>query len=417
MNAAQKKRIHILYLTAEQWPTFRSDLIVLFGKYLPRYGVTCDLVTERDVDAESTTDTKWGAGTTVLCRVPKNRAMQYLIKFWHCIYALISMDASRYDVVQVRDMPVIALFALIAARIKGLPFIYWMSFPQSEGQVFRAKARGPKAGIRYWFPLIQGTLGKWVLYKLVLPRSDHVFLQSAQMVEDVATYGIAKSKLTPVPMGVDLEASLADAISPVQDSRLDGKRPVVYLGTLDRSRGIELLFEMMTIVRKSCPDIVLILVGDTEDAAHRDWLKSEARRLGVDDLVIWTGWVSTKDAWSYVKSAQIGLSPFPRGYLLDSASPTKAVEYMAIGLPVIVNDNPDQEVVVTESKGGVCVKLDASAFASALVTMMEDPEQLKRMGEMGREYISRTRGYDRLAMMVMQSYIDFFNSSTNTSGQ
>jgi len=40
--------MRLIYFTAEQWPTFRADLVALFGKYLPRRGVTCDLVTERE---------------------------------------------------------------------------------------------------------------------------------------------------------------------------------------------------------------------------------------------------------------------------------------------------------------------------------------------------------------------------------
>ena len=73
--------MHILYLTAEQWPTFRADLTILFGKYLPRFDVTCDVVTEQDVNDSN--QTNWPAGKALLCKVPKNRAGQYLVKFLH----------------------------------------------------------------------------------------------------------------------------------------------------------------------------------------------------------------------------------------------------------------------------------------------------------------------------------------------
>ena len=51
------------------------------------------------------------------------------------------------------------------------------------------------------------------------------------------------------------------------DERLQGKRVLVYLGTLERTRHIERLFEMMALLRTRVPDARLVLVGDAEEAA------------------------------------------------------------------------------------------------------------------------------------------------------
>jgi glycosyltransferase involved in cell wall biosynthesis len=406
-------RLHLLFVSHEPWPTFRADVAVLFGKYLPRKGVTCDLVTERDA-AGADNGADWVAGKAIVCDVPNNRAGQHLVKFWHNLRVLVGCDPAEYDAIQVRDMPLPALLGLIVARRKGLPFFYWMSFPQSEGQILRAKARGARAGLRYWFPLIQGTLGKWLLYRVVLPRSDHIFVQSQQMLEDVAAHGIPPERMTAVPMGVDLESAMPKRILPKEDARLVGKQIAVYLGTLDRARRIELLFEMLAIARQENPDILLVLAGDTEDAAHREWLREEARRLGVAEAVLWTGWLPTHQAWRYVRAAEVGLSPFPRGFLLDSASPTKAIEYMALGIPVIVNDNPDQAQVVRESGAGVCVPLEPEAFARALLELLSDSRRRQTMGEKGRLYVAQARGYDRVAEAVALAYRTLLGGGTKS---
>ncbi len=399
-----KNSLHLLYFTPEPWPTFRPDIIALFGKYLPRHGITCDLVTERDMNATDPEEIAWSGGHGVLCNVPRNRAGQYLVKLRHNLQTLIEMDAKKYDAIQVRDMSVTAVAGLILARLKGIKFYYWLSYPQSEGQVDRAKARGIKGGMRFWFPLAQGLLGKWLLYRVVLPRADHVFVQSRQMQADIAGQGIPMTNMTPVPMGVDTETTSPESILPAADSRLAGKRVVAYLGTLDRTRQIDILFHMLARVRQHIPDILLVLAGDTEDASHRDWLKREADRIGVAEHVLWTGWLPATEAWGYVKVAEVGLSPFPRGFLLDSASPTKAVEYMALGLPVIVNDNPDQQQVIAESGGGLCVPLSADAFAKALVTLLDDPARRQEMGRLGKAYVSNVRNYDQLSTNLAATY-------------
>lgn len=398
---SNSKRLHLLYLTAESWPTFRVDVFALFGKYLPRHGITTDLVTER---AANDPNTHWGAGQAILCEASKSRSARYLIKLWHNIRALIGIDARRYDAIQVRDMSVTALIGLLVARVKGLKFFYWLSYPHSEGQIHRAKARGIKGGMRFWFPLLQGYFGQWLLYRIVFPRADHLFVQSRQMQQDIASYGIPLDRMTPVPMGVDTEISDPQGIGAADDPRLTGKRVVVYLGTLDRARQIEILFKMVALVKLIVPDMLLVLVGDTEDSAHRQWLQNECERLGAANHVLWTGWLPSAQAWSYVRSAEVGLSPFPRSFLLDSASPTKAVEYMALGLPVVVNNNPDQAQVVAESGAGLCVPLEAKAFSEAIVYLLNSPDKRREMGQAGINYIRRVRGYDTLSSNLAEVY-------------
>ena len=393
--------MHILYLTAEQWPAFRADLTILFGKYLPRYGITCDLVTEQDVN--NAAQDPWPAGKAILCKVPNSRAGQYIIKFLHQANVLIISNYQQYQAVQVRDMTLIALLAIVMCKLKKKPFYYWLSYPQSEGQIQRAKARGASAGMRYWFPLLQGLIGRLLLYKVILPYADHVFVQSQNMLEAVAKQGIDPRKMTPVPMGVDLEAAQQQCI-PSDHPFLVGKRALVYLGTLDQVRQIEVLFGMLTIVRQQVPNTVLILAGDTEDANHRVWLKSEAEKMGVAEHILWTGWLPMAEAWRYVMVAEIGLSPIPRGYLLDMGSPTKAIEYMALGIPVVMNDNPDQVLVAKESTAAECVVLSATAFANASLRFLNDAKYASNMQEKGIAYVNKARGYQQLSASLASTY-------------
>lgn len=224
------------------------------------------------------------------------------------------------------------------------------------------------------------------------------------MLADVHHYGIPKNKMTAVPMGVDTEISHSSNIQPIDDIRLKDKRVIVYLGTLDRARSIEVLFEMLVILKAKIPNLLLILVGDTEDSDHAAWLKLEAVRLGVIDSVLWTGWLPMEEGWRYVCAAELGLSPFPRSFLLDSASPTKAVEYMAIGLPVVVNDNPDQALIIQESQAGLCVKFGAASFAEAVITLLNDPQLRNEMAIKGKQYVASHRGYDSLSQLVASTY-------------
>jgi glycosyltransferase involved in cell wall biosynthesis len=399
-----KPDLRILFLTAETCPTFRADVNVLFGKYLPRHGILTDIVAGRTPGIIE--NVQWGGGEAFLCDVEGGATKKHIKILWHSIWQLFRAERSRYKAFQVRDMPVLAAFGLLAARIKGLPFYYWMSYPIPEGQIELAMERGMAAGLmKFLFPLVSGQVGRFLLYRVVLRRADQVFVQSDRMKEDMVARGVSPARMTPVPMGVDLEDVRLENLPPVDDARLKGRRILVYLGTLDRPRRIEILFEMLGRVRRQIPEALLILVGDTADDVHRAWLMQQAQKAEVADAVLWTGWLPMKEGWRYVRAAEVALSPFPRGYLLDCSSPTKVPEYLALGVPVVCNDNPDQAKVIHESGAGLCVPYTPEEFAAAVLSILrkkhDDENQLLSSGF---DYVKAQRSYERISLMVAEVY-------------
>lgn len=398
----------ILFLSAETCPTFRADVNTLFGKYLPRLGICTDIVTGRTPGHVGRVD--WGGGEAFVCDVTGGQAKKHIKTLLHGIRTLFRANRRLYHAIQVRDMPVMAAFGLVIARLKGLRFFYWMSYPLPEGQIRLARERKLSAGfVKFIFPWLRGRLGSFLLYRVVLPRADFIFVQTDHMMASLDARGLDTRKMKSVPMGADIESMLVSDITPANDHRLQGRRVLLHLGSLDRPRHIEVLFEMLALVKKKVPKALLVLVGDTEDRVHRAWLKQKAIDLGVADDVVWTGWLPMNEGWRYVRSAEIGLSPIPRGPLLDVGSPTKALEYMALGLPVIGNDNPDQAAVLKESGAGLCLKLGAEAFAEGVIRLLEDEELRKYMSARGPKFISRKRSYQIIAGEVQAVYRQLFS--------
>ncbi len=79
-------------------------------------------------------------------------------------------------------MVVIGFLVMLICRIKGIPFIYWMSYLTSEARIERARSFGKKMGfLRSLAVLIKGYFEYGLLYRLVLPYSRHIFVQSDAM--------------------------------------------------------------------------------------------------------------------------------------------------------------------------------------------------------------------------------------------
>jgi glycosyltransferase involved in cell wall biosynthesis len=124
----------------------------------------------------------------------------------------------------------------------------------------------------------------------------------------------------------------------------------------------------------------------------------------VDDAIVWTGWVPTEVGWAYLGGVDVAVSLFPRGELLDSASPTKVVEYLALGLPVVANDQPDQDRVLTESGAGFSVPMVVGEFAAAIIKVLGDAQLGARMRVAGPPYVKRRRSYALIGQQVAEVY-------------
>lgn len=391
----------ILQFVPESLPTFRADVAVLFGKYLPRHGVETHLVGMNEDAALS----EQGFASSRRSQYSPSRLRRELSYLGLCWRALWGARRDEIDLIQVRDMVSIGLLALIVARLKGIPFSYWVSFLMSEGRIGRARADlAQRRSLRNYYKLFKGLVERELLYRVVLPRAQHVFVQSDAMRARMVTHGIPAARMTAVPMGVDTELF---AQQPVTARRLPGWEQVpllAYLGSLDPEREIACMIDALALVRREVPDARLLLVGGAAAPQEEQRLRAYAAAAGLAEAVHITGWMPAAQAWQLLVAADVALSYIPRGALLDVSSPTKLLEYLALGLPAVANDSPDQQHVLDTSGAGWLTTSGAAAMAEAVLDVLRDRAAARARAAAGPAYIVSERSYKVLAEHVAHQY-------------
>jgi glycosyltransferase involved in cell wall biosynthesis len=146
------------------------------------------------------------------------------------------------------------------------------------------------------------------------------------------------------------------------------------------------------------------MVGDGDHAHERRDLEQRAASLGLGKSVRFTGFVPIEDAWSFAASAAVCISPFFPTKVLASTSPTKLVEYLAMGRPVVCNDHPEQSAIMRESEAGICVAWNVDEFADAIARLLEHPSEAEAMGAKGPAWVAANRTYPIIAEMVSRRY-------------
>lgn len=385
-------------------PPFRVDVKILFGQELPKFQIFSDLVGQ--IEGGHSAGLVWTGGKIFTAGKIRKGVLGETFRPFQDLFAMRNL-AQEHQVIQVRDKIRTGLLALLVARITGRRVIFWMSFPFVEGHAARAREIGLSKGVVTWAAnWTRACFSRLALYHFLAKRVDHIFVQSDLMLAQMRAQGISDLRMTAVPMGVDEEWVVRNrpvAVRAVPEF-LRGRRVLAYVGTLARSRQPEFLVNVLEEVRKYEPAASLLLIGDAPSNDEKAWLRKMIAGSSAADSIHLTGWVEQSVARDWLSLAELGYSPIPRGKLFDVGSPTKAVEYLAMGIPCIGNDNPDQQLVLEQSGAGVCVPMDVSAFAEATVRFLRDPGLAQRLSENGPPWVGEHRTYPVLAKTVAAVY-------------
>jgi glycosyltransferase involved in cell wall biosynthesis len=398
--------LSIAFIVRDPLPPIRADLLTLFGDEMPRYGVRTELVGQGGADAPGS---PWPAGGMHVVGSLRSRFASVCSPLWDFLGLCRALRNSRPDCLQVRDKIASGVLGRVMAALLRLPFVYWMSFPIVEGFEVRRDdiarhERGLKGRLKWAAHALRARASRIAIYRLVLPGARHIFVQSDAMADWLAAKGFDRSRMTAVPMGVDAALFDRATVTPVDDARLDGRRVVLYLGRIAQSRKSDFLLDVAAELRQSMPDTLLVIAGDAPSGDEMAWMRREIAARGLDGHVLLTGWLPQRAALGYAVRAEVGLSPIPRGTLFDVSSPTKLVEYLALGIPSVANDIPDQKLVIEESGAGLCVPMEASAFAEAALRLLNDGALARQFGMRGPAYVKSHRTYDILGRNVARTY-------------
>ena len=175
----------------------------------------------------------------------------------------------------------------------------------------------------------------------------------------------------PHPVVPNFAAVPAAPPAPPGDDR------VVYLGQLSRARGALDLIETARLLR---PDVRVDVIGSA-DPDVRDAL-AEADRDGV---LRWFGFLPNDRALTLLSGATAGLSLLHDQPNYRHSRPTKVVEYMAHGVPVVTTPLPlAAELVRGHGCGLVVPYEDPAAAAAAIRRLSSDTELRLRAARRGR---------------------------------
>jgi glycosyltransferase involved in cell wall biosynthesis len=166
-----------------------------------------------------------------------------------------------------------------------------------------------------------------------------------------------------------------------------GRHLVGYIGIMGAQDGVNTLVEAMHEVRQTHgrEDIACLIIGDGPELPA---LQAQTTRLGLDDSVTFTGYLSGPALMAHLSALDLGVIPDPPNEFNNKLSMNKVFEYMMMGLPFVQFDLTQARA---EAGGAAAIinEHSAAALAQAIIDLAGDPERRARMGRLGQEISAR----------------------------
>lgn len=162
-------------------------------------------------------------------------------------------------------------------------------------------------------------------------------------------------------------------------------KTIFYAGRIADVKGIWPLLKAFTQVVKTFPDVRLIMAGAPHVSIPTKAIERFINEHNIADRVELPGYIQKDKIKAYYKACSV--------YVVPSYYETfciSAIEAMMHGKSVIASKDTAVEEIVDDGKTGLLVPPgDDRALANTLLKLLIDDELARRMGEAGREKVSR----------------------------
>jgi len=190
-----------------------------------------------------------------------------------------------------------------------------------------------------------------------------------------------KSEFEILPNGIDL-----NRFSPQGDKiewMNDGMFNILFVGRLERRKGIVYLLNAFARVKKELPNVRLVIAGP--GVALKPRLKSIIASRKIKD-VVFLGKVSDEDLPKYYRSADLFCAPATGresfGIVL--------LEAMASGTPVVATAIDGYQNVITDGRNGVLARRkNDKDLAEKLISTIKNDRQLVTLRENGLQDVKQ----------------------------
>lgn len=302
------------------------------------------------------------------------RLLSFLSFSLTCPLGLFSI--AKPDIVIGSSPPIFPIFsAWVICKLRRIPFVMEVRdlWPESAIQMGILKSK----------LLIK--IMQW-MERILYNQSYKIIALTEGIKNDICRRGWIDKKIVLVNCGVDINKLYPDNESRVQIRKtynLENKKIVLYFGALGEANNIGVILRAAKHL-KSYEDICFMLIGDGMQSQQ---IMQKMKELHLENVIIHKP-VPKDQARAYINAADICVVTLLDIPLFSGALPTKMLDYMACGKPVLCGVRGEAKRVVEESNAGFAFESNNDKQLSELILdLIENNNTAIMMGKNGIEFV------------------------------
>lgn len=289
----------------------------------------------------------------------------------------------RPDIIHAHSPALNGMPAVRAGRVLGIPVVYEIRAFWEDAAVDHGTTT--ENSLRYKLTRSQET---WVV-----KNADAVTTICEGLRSDLVHRGIPSDKITVIPNAVDIEKfPLGGEADPALKRQLglEGSSVLGFIGSFYAYEGLDLLLSALPSILEQKSVKVLLVGGGPQECA----LREQAKSLGVTDKVIFTGRVPHQEVNRYYDLIDVLVYARHSMRLTELVTPLKPLEAMAQGRVFVASDVGGHKELIRHNATGILFRAgDTEALSSAVLTLLDHPQDWSRLRDNGREFVESERNW------------------------
>lgn len=184
--------------------------------------------------------------------------------------------------------------------------------------------------------------------------------------KDLVDWGIPRQNITVVHNGVDRSFAKQLLVK-------EKVKALIFLGALNRDKGIEDALKIFSILNESSSDLQFWVVGKG-DLPYLKKLRQKTEQLGIDRKVKFWGYVSEEKKFQLLARAHLLINPSIReGWGLV------VIEAASVGTPAVGYNVPGLRDSILDGKTGILCNPNPKACSEVVLHLMSDQKKYQTL--------------------------------------
>ena len=330
--------------------------------------------------------------TKTLSRSENKIVIPYSNKRKNLVSSLESqLQLDDYDFVIVRNYFPVLRQVLKSRQKYKFKIGFWESFPHSYRRLHQA------------FQLNKSVLRKKVEY-YVKNKNENSLLSKVDFYLPITEkfQEVFRPNLDCPTMALPIGVNFQRIPPPPSNSPEKQILKFIYIGTVDQLRKLDTIVNAISSVKG---DYVLDIYTASDNEQTSSIASLKDKRITVKQAL------PREELMRKMMEYDVGIGLIPENKLYIVSSPTKTLEYYAVGIPSIINSMPDYKGILTDDDAFYCTfeESDITKLIERILLMPKN--KLKQMGLSGKGKVLQKRDYRILSNSLKAFLQNTFKAS------